>query len=93
MCIFFKKKTLRTQVFLVGPLIRQFWTSGDVSSGFQTQSGQPYSCYVLHVPRDLSVDLLAASMTADPLSSVYLPAVRLETWTYLANAARRHSTD
>ena len=38
----------------MGPLIRLFWTSGDVSSGFQSQSGQPYSClaeaYVLHVP-------------------------------------------
>ena len=27
----------------VGPLIPLFWTSGDVSSGFQSQSGQPYS--------------------------------------------------
>ena len=37
----------------VEPLITLFWTSGDVSSGFQSQSGQPYSClveaYVLHV--------------------------------------------
>ena len=35
-------------------LIPLFWTSGDVSSGFQSQSGQPYSNlvegYVLHVP-------------------------------------------
>ena len=27
----------------VGPLMPLFWTSGDVSSGFQSQSGQPYS--------------------------------------------------
>ena len=29
--------------FFVGPLIPLFWTSGGVSSGFQSQSGQPYS--------------------------------------------------
>ena len=38
----------------LGPLIPLFWTSGDVSSGFQSQSGQPYSClaeaYMLHLP-------------------------------------------
>ena len=37
----------------MGPLIPLFWTSGDVS-GFQSQSGQPYShleeAYVLNVP-------------------------------------------
>ena len=27
----------------VGPGMPLFWTSGDVSSGFQSQSGQPYS--------------------------------------------------
>ena len=27
----------------MGPLIPLCWTSGDVSSGFQRQSGQPYS--------------------------------------------------
>ena len=27
----------------MGPLIPLFWTSGDISSGFQSQSGQPYS--------------------------------------------------
>ena len=27
----------------MGPLILLFWTSGDVSSRFQSQSGQPYS--------------------------------------------------
>ena len=45
--------------FFVGPLIPLFWTSGDVSSGFQSQSGQPYlslvEAYMLHVPLDLSL--------------------------------------
>ena len=35
------------------PLIPLFWTPGDVSSGFQSQSGQPYSHlaeeYVMYV--------------------------------------------
>ena len=39
--------------FLWGPLIPLFWTSGDVSSEYQSQSGQPYLClveaYVLHI--------------------------------------------
>ena len=42
----------------MGPLIPLFWTSGDVSSGFQSQSKQHYShlveAYVLHVPWDSS---------------------------------------
>ena len=37
-------------------LISRFRTSGDVSSGFQSQSGQPYmhlaEAYVLHIPGD-----------------------------------------
>ena len=40
--------------FFVEPLIPLFWTYGDVFSGFQSQSGQPYlhlvEVYVLHVP-------------------------------------------
>ena len=40
----------------MGPLIPLFWTPGDVSSGFQSQSGQPYSnlaeVYILHIPWD-----------------------------------------
>ena len=36
----------------MGPRILLFWTSDDISSGFQSQSGQPYSrmveAYVLH---------------------------------------------
>ena len=42
--------------FFMGPLIPLFWTSDDVSSGFQSQSGQPYlhlvEAYVIYVPRD-----------------------------------------
>ena len=34
------------QVLFVGPLIPLFWTSGDVSSGFQSQGGQPYSRFL-----------------------------------------------
>ena len=45
----------------MGPLMPLFWTSGDVSSGFQDQSGQPYShlveAYVLHVPWDSALVL------------------------------------
>ena len=37
----------------MGSLIPLFWTSGDVSSGFQSRSGQPYlhsvETYMLHV--------------------------------------------
>ena len=39
----FLKKNWRTSVLLLGPLIPLFWTSGYISSGFQSQSGQPYS--------------------------------------------------
>ena len=53
---FFKKIFWRTWVLFLGPLIPLFWTSGDVSSGFQSQSGQPYSscveAYMLYVPWD-----------------------------------------
>ena len=42
-----------THVHFFGPLIPLFRTSGNVSSGFQSQSGQPYSsmaeAYVLHL--------------------------------------------
>ena len=67
----------------MGPLIPLFRTSGDISSMFQNQSGQPY----LHLGRGLCVthslrltsgvtpaDLLVASMAAEPISSTYLRA-------------------
>ena len=43
--------------FFMGKLIPLFWNSSDVSSLFQSQSGQPYLClleaYLLHIPWDL----------------------------------------
>ena len=38
---FFFSNFWRTWVLFVGPLIPLFWTSGNVSSGFQSQSGLP----------------------------------------------------
>ena len=53
--IFFLKFLLDTCPFL-GPLIPLFRTSGDVSSGFQSQSGQPYSNFVeAYIPWDSPV--------------------------------------
>ena len=53
---FFCKNSWRTRVLFVWPLIPLFWTTGDISSGFQSQSGQPYwhlaEAYVLHIPWD-----------------------------------------
>ena len=50
--VVFKTK-LEDIILFMGPLITLFWTCGDFSSGFQSQSGQPYSylaeAYVLHV--------------------------------------------
>ena len=39
----------------MGPLIPLFWTSGDVSSGFQSQSGQPYLCLVINMAAEPSL--------------------------------------
>ena len=55
----FLKIFWKIQVLFVRPLMPLFWTSGDVSSGFQSQSGQSYSylleAYVLHVRWNLRV--------------------------------------
>ena len=40
---FFLKKFLADTCPFLGPLLPLFWISGDVSSGFQSQSGLPYS--------------------------------------------------
>ena len=45
---FFKKKIWRTHVLFVGPLIPLFWTSGDVSPGFQSQGGS-LTCVLLRL--------------------------------------------
>ena len=36
---FFKKKVFGGHISFFGPLVLLFWISGDVSSGFQSQSG------------------------------------------------------
>ena len=73
----------------MGLLIPLFWTSGGISSGFQSQSGKPYShlaeAYMLHVSGVTPADLLAASMAAKPT------LVELEWETYRATGER--STD
>ena len=47
----------------MGPLIPLFWTSGDVSSGFQSQNGQPYSSLAeAYVSIMLTVCFLPISM-------------------------------
>ena len=67
----------------MGPLIPLFWTSGDVSYGFQSQNG---FCLICTWQRHMSnitcslrltsgatpADLLVASMAAEPISSTYL---------------------
>ena len=82
----------------VGPLIPLFWTSGDVSSGFQSQSGfcliqawQRHTCYVTHSLSFISgatpVNLLAASMGAEPsLPHTCKALMGLETKSYHAAA-------
>ena len=45
----------------MGPLIPPFWTSGDVSSGFQSQSGQPY----LHLSEAYMMYKRSASVTPE----------------------------
>ena len=61
----------------LGPLVPLFWISGDISSGFQSQSGFCLICYFcggecnVHSPRFISgatlADLLAAG--AQPVTS------------------------
>ena len=68
----------------MGPLIRLCWTSGDVSSVFQGQGGQPYShlaeAYMLPLlplmftSGATPADLLATSMAAQLFSSTHMRA-------------------
>ena len=46
--IYFLQKLWNTLVLFVGPLITLFWTSGDVSSGFQSQGGS-LTCILHHL--------------------------------------------
>ena len=81
---FFFLKFLADICPFLGPLVPLFWISGDVSSGFQSQSGLPYShCGGKHnvrSPRSTSgatlADLLVAG--AQPVLSPHtVPEVRL----------------
>ena len=62
----------------MGPLIPLFWTSGYVSSGFQSQSGLPYLClvevcvthYLRFTSGARSANLLMACMAAELISSI-----------------------
>ena len=63
----------------MGSLIPMFCTSGDISSGFQSQSEQTYlhlaEGYMLHMRFTSGVtpaDLLLASMAAKALFSIYI---------------------
>ena len=67
----------------MGPLIPLFWTSGDVSSGFQSQNGfslihtwqsrmSNITCSLRFTSGATPADLLVASMAAKPISSTYL---------------------
>ena len=64
----------------MGPLISLLWASGDVSSGFQSQSEQHYShlvevyVFLRFTSGVTPADLLAASMVAELFSSPYLRA-------------------
>ena len=74
----------------MGPLIPLYWTFGDISSGFQSHGGQPYSplaeVYVLHVHGVTPANLLAVSMAAEPLPHTCKALVVLETGGYHATA-------
>ena len=69
----------------LGPLVPLFWISGDVSSGFQSQSGLPYShCGGERNVRSLRstsgatlADLLVAGCTQPVLSPHTVAEVRL----------------
>ena len=79
----------------LGPLVPLFWTSSDVSSGFQSQSGLPYShCRGernIHSPRSTSgatlADLLAAGtqpvLSPHTVAEVRLPGFKLMRSEYL----------
>ena len=60
----------------MGPLIALFWTSGDVLSGFQSQSGRSVCDvgYLRFTSGVTPANLLAASIAAELISSTYLQA-------------------
>ena len=80
---------------ILGPLVPLFWMSSDVSSGFQSQSGLPYShCggkHNVHSLRSTSgathADLLAAGLppvlSPHTVAEVRLPGFELMLLEYL----------
>ena len=54
--VFFFQSFWRTHVLFLGPLVPLFWISGDVSSGFQSQSGfcliRIAEANVMYLPQD-----------------------------------------
>ena len=79
--IFLKKIFGGHEPFLWGHWYPLFWTSGDISSGLQSQSGQPYlslvEVYMLHIPSDspLVQHLLTSWQSAWQLSHLFhIPA-------------------
>ena len=79
----------------LGPLVPLFWISCDVSSGFQSQSGLPYShcggkrnvCSLRSTSGATLADLLAASMqpvlSPHTVAEVRLPEFELVLSEYL----------
>ena len=81
--------------FFGGPLVPLFWISGDVSSGFQSQSGLPYShcrgernvCSPRSTSGATLADLLAAGaqpvLSPHSVAEVRLPGFELVLSEYL----------
>ena len=71
---FFKKNFGGHKAFCVGLLIPQFWTSGDVCPGFQSQGGFPCLCasspvhngFLRFTSGVTPVDCTEVSMAAEP---------------------------
>ena len=78
----FKITLVDTRPF-VGPMMPLFWTSGDISSGFQSQSGQIYlhfvEVYVMYISWDSSLVLhLLTSWQPTWLPSCSHPHARIQ---------------
>ena len=76
--IYFLKKILLDMCPFMGPLIPLFWTTGDLSSGFQLQSGQSYlrlaEAYVMYIP-----------VAPERLSYRTSSSLEFQFWTHLIN--------
>ena len=85
-CLFFFKVFLADTCPFLGPLVPLFWISGDVSSGFQSQSGFCLIRYfffaeanVMYIPQDspLVLHLLTSWW---PVHSRSLPHMHVQRW-------------